>query len=250
MQLRQIYRHPVKSLGTEALESVSLEPGKPMPGDRLYAIAHGNSAFNGDAPAWVSCGNFLRVANVPALSAVRLQFEPDSETIRVEHDKAESCTADLSTATGAAALLDWVAPFAEPVVPGPYRLAAVPGQSLTDSDQQVPSLMSLSSLRALSARVGAELDPRRFRGNFWIDGDGPWAEMDWVGKEISLGSVRFKVLNPIERCLATAANPKTGRRDTDPLPALRTLFGDPLFGMEIEIVSGGTVQAGDPVTVA
>ncbi|MEM1049299.1 MAG: MOSC domain-containing protein [Pseudomonadota bacterium] len=249
MQLRQIYRHPVKSLGTEALETVPLAPGQPMPGDRRYAIAHADSAFNADAPAWVSCRNFLRVANVPALSAVRLGFDPESETLRVDHDAAEPCEADLSTATGQADLLAWVAHFAEPVVPGPYRLAAVPGQSLTDSDQQVPSLMSLSSLRALSARVGAELDPRRFRGNFWIDGDGPWAEMDWVGKEISLGSVRFKVLNPIERCLATAANPKTGRRDNDPLPALRTLFGDPLFGMEIEIISGGPVQVGDTVTV-
>lgn len=249
MQLRQIYRHPVKSLGTEALQTVTLEPGQPMPGDRRYAIAHGNSAFDAGAPAWVSCGNFLRVANVPALSAARLTFDPDTETIAVEHAAAERREADLSTEKGRADLLAWVAPFAEPVVPGPYRLAAVPGQSLTDSDRQVPSLMSLSSLRALGARVGTELDPRRFRGNFWIDGDGPWAEMDWVGKEISLGSVRFKVLDPIERCLATAANPKTGRRDNDPLPALRTLFGDPLFGMEIEIVSGGTVQVDDPVIV-
>lgn len=36
----EIWRHPIKSHGREPLESVTLEAGKALPLDRLWAVAH------------------------------------------------------------------------------------------------------------------------------------------------------------------------------------------------------------------
>lgn len=38
-QVTDIHRYPIKGLGVEELQSVTLAAGQPLPGDRAYAIA-------------------------------------------------------------------------------------------------------------------------------------------------------------------------------------------------------------------
>lgn len=250
MHLAALYRHPVKSLGSENLNRVALIAGKALPGDRAFAVMHGDSAFDPADPQWVPCRNFLRIANIPALARAVLSFDPENEMLRVIDGGAET-SYDLRHADGRAALAAWAGNHAGTIRPGPYRIARAPGVSLTDSDDQAPSLMSLASLRDLSARVGVDLDARRFRGNLWIDGEdlAPWAENGWAGKQMTIGAARLKIVEPIERCLATAANPQTGERDANPLPTLKTLGEAPLFGVVASVVKDGVVTCGDAVHV-
>ncbi len=81
---------------------------------------------------------------------------------------------------------------------------------MTDQDQPLISLNSLASLADLSARMGRDLSIHRWRGNIWVEGWAPWAELDLIGREISVGPVRLRIEEPIGRCRATAANPETG----------------------------------------
>ncbi len=247
-----IYRHPVKSVGAESLETVTLSLGRALSADRLYAVTHGASEFNHDAPAWARCRNFLRVTHCPQLAAAAVAFDPDTHIFTARHADREEITADLTTEVGRAALAEWLGPLAERTQPGPHHVVSVPGRALTDADAEAVSLMSAASLRALSEQMSIPLDPRRFRGNFWIDGDGfaPWAELEWTGREIRLGAARLKVIEPIVRCAATAANPDTGARDVAPTQELSRMFrdhpiGEPVFGMLAEVVQGGEVCVGD-----
>ena len=250
MHLAAIYRHPVKSLGSEPLERVTLAAGEALPGDRAYAVAHGNSAFDPAKPEWERCGNFLRVANIPALARPTITYDPDSRILAL-YDDGPSVTFDLSTGEGREALASWMGKAAGTILPGPHTVAEVPGVSLTDARNQCPSIMSLASLRDLSEMVGAPLDPRRFRGNLWIDGDDlePWAELSWLGRTVDIGDVVFEVVKPIERCLATAADPETGKRSDNPLPALKARGDDPLFGVLANVRETGIVRVGDPVRI-
>ena len=59
--LAHIFRHPVKSLGMDALDTVDLAKGKAMPFDRRWAIAHGDAdSLNG----WAHPRNFVNQAFV------------------------------------------------------------------------------------------------------------------------------------------------------------------------------------------
>jgi uncharacterized protein YcbX len=245
MKLTKIYRYPVKSVGYETVESVSLTPGAPMPGDRLYAIAHGKSDWDAASPEWLRCVNFLRVANIPALAALRVAFNPEAGTLQLWDKQGDVWSFNL--ATDVDALLAKFASYAETILPGPYSLASLAGATFTDSSEQTPSLMSFASLRALSADMGCELDPRRFRGNFWIDDAEPWAELNWVGRQVQIGDVRFEVQKPIVRCVATAANPESGERDHNPLVPLKRLHGEPLFGVLVQPINPGEIAVGDRV---
>ena len=244
MRIQHIYRHPVKSVGAERLDAIALEAGKPMPGDRAYAVAHSGGEWDATTPAWMRCRNFARVAYTPALSAVDMAYDPAERRVRCRLPGQPDIQASLGDAAGRQALAEWVGAIVGDTQQGPFSIAEVPGASLTDSPLQTPSLMSLASLEALSEIMGAPLDPRRFRGNIWVDDLAPWAEFGMIGRTIAFGDVRLRVLEPIERCVATTANPDTGLRDHNPLPPLKRLHGRPLFGVLIEIVAGGDLLVG------
>ena len=123
------------------------------------------------------CPNFVRVANVPGLAAIDVRFDPKAERIECQAKDAPPFAAELGTNAGRAAMAEWVGGVTGDALLGPFQIARAPDVTLTDSSLQTPSLMSVASLRALEEQMGAELDPRRFRGNLWIDGAEPWAEL-------------------------------------------------------------------------
>ena len=246
LTLAALWRHPVKSLGCEALDRVTLTPGATLPLDRTWALAHAASAFDFAAPGWVHCRNFLRVTHAPALAQVRAAWEDGRLTLT--GPGVAPLTADPDSAEGADAIAHWAEAFAEGGRPGPYRLARAP-QAMTDSDFASVAVLSLASLRALSQRVGRALDPRRFRGNLWLEGAAPWEEAEWVGRTLAVGAARLRVREPIWRCVATEANPDTGRRDAAVLEGLREATGDTAFGLYAEVVEGGEIAVCDAVTL-
>ncbi|MCL5778933.1 MOSC domain-containing protein [Limibaculum sp. FT325] len=248
--LARIWRHPVKSIGCEALPRVTLAAGRPMPHDRLWAVAHGGSSWRAEAPGWEGCNNFLRVTHAPRLAAVSARYDPATGSLTLAHPARESLTVDPATPDGAARLCDWVSPMAEGARPGPYRLAHAPDAAMTDMAEPFISVLSLASLRALSERLGIAPDPRRFRGNLWLDGVVPWEEEDWVGRTLRIGGALLRVVEPIGRCRATEANPETGHRDAAILDTLRAARGHTRFGLYAEVLEGGEIAEGAAVEIA
>ena len=242
-RVAQIWRHPIKSLGAEQIREVALEAGRTMPWDRVWALAHEKTRFEFDTPEWAPCQSFLRGSIAPQFAAISARSLSD-ERLCLTHPKLGEVTLDPAEEVDQARLIDWVRPIC-PEGPGPLRLARVPGRGMTDTDFPSVSVKSLASLRALSERMGITLHPRRFRGNFWLDGLAPWEEFDWVGSEIRIGGARLKIVERVVRCNATKSNPETGIGDADTLSALETHYGHKDFGVYAQVVEGGTVAEGD-----
>ena len=242
-RVAEIWRHPIKSLGAERIARVTLEPGRTMPGDRVWALAHEKTRFDFDNPEWTPCSAFLRCAIAPQFAAVSARSLDDGR-LTLTHPNLGELTLDPAREADQARLVDWVRPIC-PKGPGPLRLARVPGRGMTDADYPSVTIKSLASLRALSERMGVALEPRRFRGNIWLDGLAPWEEFDWVGREITVGGARLKVVERVVRCNTTKANPATGARDADTLAALEAHYGHKDFGVHAMVIAGGAVAEGD-----
>ena len=54
-----ICRYPVKGLNAESLDRVALTAGQGLPHDRRFAIAHGSTRFDREAPQWLAKTNFF-----------------------------------------------------------------------------------------------------------------------------------------------------------------------------------------------
>lgn len=239
-RVASLWRHPIKSHGREALRAVTLEAGCTMPWDRVWAVAH--EASTADGSGWAPCVNFSRVSKAPALMAVTAELDEASETLTLRHPDRP----DLVFRPDAEPqrLIDWARPLMPADRAASARIVRVPGRGMTDSDFASITICNLSSHRAVEQRLGRALSIHRWRGNIWLDGLGPWEEFEWLDREIRVGGAVLRVRERTDRCLATAANPETGRRDADTLGALES-WGHRDFSVRAEVIRGGEVAVGD-----
>jgi uncharacterized protein YcbX len=244
-QLAQIWRHPIKGIGAEQLSHVGLHPDRPLPLDRAWAVLEeGGEAADG----WRPCNNFLRGAKGPSLMAVTARIVDD--TIHLAHPDRPDLAIIPGTPDAARALFAWLKPIYPANRRGPASLVKAPEAGMSDAPFASVSVLNLASLRALSQKLGQDLDPRRFRGNLWLEGLAPWEEFDLVGKRLRIGEAELEVIEPIGRCRATEANPDTGRRDAATLAALEDGWGHTQFGVYSMVRRGGRVATGDQVSRA
>jgi hypothetical protein len=107
----------------------------------------------------------------------------------------------------------FLANYCEKPLRGSPKVLHSPGHAFTDSRTQDLTLINLASIRALEEKIGTQLDPLRFRANLYFDCEQAWLEHDWVGKNLKIGDVIFRVRKRTQRCAATNANLETGERD-------------------------------------
>ncbi len=242
-RLAHIFRHPIKAHGREALTQVKLSEGRCLPFDRHWAVAHEAAHL---MPGWNACMNFTRGAKTPALQAIMAELDEATGELTLTHPLRDALHFDPDTAEGQSAFLNWVAPLMAGGRAQPARLVKA-GRGMTDTPFESVSILNLSSLRALSQRVGRDLGLDRWRANLWLDGLAPWEEFDLIGRELVIGGARLRVVERIGRCRATMVDCATGRIDVNTLDALEEGYGHTDFGVYAEVISGGAVACGDSV---
>jgi uncharacterized protein len=245
-RLAHICRHPIKAYGREELASVRLSAGQGLPFDREWAAAHEAAKL---APGWNPCMNFTRGAKAPALMAVTARLDETVRQVTLDHPTAGEITVAPDDPADQARLIAW----ADPLIPaGRARPASVVrgGVAMTDSDFPSVSVLSLTSLAELSARMDLDLSIHRWRANLWLDGSTPWAEWGWIGQRFRLGQAVLEVVERITRCVATSVDPKTGAVHGDTLAALESSYGHQDFGVYARVIEGGEIATGQDWTPA
>ncbi len=114
---------------------------------------------------------------------------------------------------------------------------------------------SLRRLEAAAAEAGqaGEIDFRRFRMTFGIDGIEAHEEDGWMDRDVEIGDARIRVHDRVGRCAATTRDPDAGEVDLKTLHHIRSYregieSEEPLpFGVYASVRSPGTVRLGDPV---
>ncbi len=245
MRIEYLYRYPVKGLTAEALEQADVETGGAIPWDRAFALAHGDSGFDPANPAWLPKWNFfcqMKHARAALLFSV---FDPGSRMLRIRAPDGSTIEANAMTPDGQVRLAAFLADYMGEEARGQPRFHHVPGHVFADQKTKVISLNNLASLRDYETKAGARRHRRRFRANVWFSGARPWAERDWIGRELQIGGAVVRVIKGTTRCPATEVNPDTGERDADPVAELRSLYGHVDLGVHAEVTSGGHLAIGD-----
>ncbi len=242
-RIAALWRHPIKGHGREALKRTQLSEGCTMPWDRRWAVAHEEAKADADGSAWTVCHNFSRAAKAPQLMAISTVSNEAAGRVTLSHPQRPDLTFDPDTQE--AAFIEWVRPLMPENRAQSARIIRVPGRGMTDSAFPSISIVNLASHRDLATWMGQDISPERWRGNIHLDGQEPWAERDWIGKTLRIGTAELEVREHIVRCLATTANPETGERDADILGALDTQFGHQEFAVYAVVTRSGEVGVGD-----
>jgi uncharacterized protein YcbX len=236
VQVRELWRYPVKSLQGERIDAAAVEPVG-IAGDRRLAI------FD------LATGYGLTARRVPELLFASAALRADG-TIAIT-------LPDGSLAVDDTALSDWldrpvtlrscaeqVARHYENVIDfeneaGAWRPFIGSGGAFHDSRHAAVSLVSTAALGAW--------DPRRFRANLVLDGGG---DDDLVGTSVVVGGAGLDVAMRIGRCvMVTRGQPGAIERDLD---VLRTVNRDRGGFLAVGATVGrpGVIAVGDPLTPA
>jgi uncharacterized protein YcbX len=137
------------------------------------------------------------------------------------------------------------------------RLVRAPGPAPDRRRSGATTLLGTGSLHAIARILRVdEVDERRFRMNFGIDGLGEHEEDDWLGRRVQLGEAVVVPQGNVGRCAVTTQNPDTGAADLDTLKALAAYrrgieATEPLpFGVYAAVAHPGRVRVGDTVEPA
>ncbi|WP_019903688.1 MOSC domain-containing protein [Methylobacterium sp. 77] len=246
-----LYRYPIKGLSAEALTRMSVTPEGGLAHDREYALALGTTPFDPEKPEPLDKGFFLMLRNNTALAALATRLDPATGHLTIRRDGENLFEADLSTEAGRAGTEEFFVDYLGEETRGRPRLVRGENHKFTDASVLSPvmmraiSVVNLASVRALSEATGRDLDPLRFRANIHLDGLEPWQELDWVGREVVIGPVRFRGLARTPRCGAVNVNPTTAERDANLPKAIKQHFGHVDLGIYLEVVEGGTIAPAD-----
>ena len=170
------------------------------------------------------------------------QYHPDQENLNPEGHRDETTEEKLGAAF-----------FNERGLP-----SVVPEGSFFDLFPI--SVMTTSTLRHLNdLQPESDFDVRRFRMNVIVDTpENGFVENSWLGRELTVGNqVRLAVAMPDPRCVMTSLAQADLPRDPQVLKTLGKhnridVAGSGLYpcaGVYAIVGSGGTIRAGDPVTV-
>ena len=252
LTLAAISRYPIKGLGPEALAQTTLNPAQGLPGDRRWALARSDTPLDPNAPCWLPKRAFVALDREPWLAALSLRRvgtrEDESTVFEFARGGRVLLRADLASVDGRAGVETLVVEQAPDHALGRVTLVEGRGFAFCDAAQPLLSIISQASLNELGNTLGRTVEGTRFRANLVIAGGLPRQELDWVGAEIGIGAARLRVLEPIERCAATRANPRTGEADLDVLRPLARLTGEAVFGVYAEVLAGAVIACGERVT--
>ena len=245
--VQSIYRYPVKGLSPDPAAKVSMAVGGTLPGDRLYAIENGPTGFDPAHPAYFPKQRFLMLMRNERLAALKTEYDDATHMLVIHHKGREAARGDLGTADGRAAVEAFMASFCADELNGPPRVLYGDGHSFSDVARKVVSIINLASVAAVEALIGRPVDPLRFRANLYVTGWPAWRELDLLGRELTVGGVRLKVVKRIVRCAATNVDPQTGARDMEIPPTLMRTFNHMDCGIYAEVIGAGDIAVGDAV---
>ncbi len=275
--VREIWRHPVKSMQGERVAQVSLGI-QGIPGDRSWAVrdeVRGGIRGAKKIPALMRCSASLPEtlrSGDPIIPEIGL---PDGRQVRA--DAADAAT-QVSDAVGQpvtlwplrpaedrdhyrrgapthadleAELRDIFARMPEEPLP---NLGALPPELLefesppgTYFDAFPVLLLTDATLRRLAELAPASrIDVRRFRPNFVIDTDGAadFVETGWAGRRLRIGGALLQATVPCPRCVMITHAFDDLPRDPQ---LMRTVVreADQCVGLYATVLEPGPVKTGD-----
>ncbi|HKU59017.1 MAG TPA: MOSC N-terminal beta barrel domain-containing protein [Gaiellaceae bacterium] len=244
---------PIKGMALELVEEAQLtEAG--IAGDRRFFLVDENDRL-------------VNAKGLGVLQQIRPVYDDATRTLSLHMPNGAVIDGVVET-NGEVTANFWGDPKQTRVVVGPWSdaisdLAAKnlrlvePADTAADRGRSgATTLLSTGSLRALAQELGVdEVDHRRFRMHFGIDGVDAHEEDGWIGKRVAIGEAVVIPQGNVGRCAVTTQNPESGRPDLDTLKALARYRGqmkttEPLpFGVYAAVAQVGWVKLGDAVAV-
>ncbi|MDQ3640314.1 MAG: MOSC domain-containing protein [Actinomycetota bacterium] len=250
MRLREIWRHPVKSLQGESLTAAGIEADG-LEGDRVWAIR--DRATMKVLTARRERRLLFAAARLDSTGEPELRL-PDGSDVRGTGPATDAALSSWLGRPVTLAHADEETPavgefFDDPIDErSAVREWAMPSGRFVDASPL--HVLTTASLGAGAAAFpSGTWDVRRFRPNLVVQVDGEsWVEDQWCGRVLRVGEARLMVTEPCTRCtMVTRAQPGL---DAD-VDVYRTVARHhaATFGVWASVETPGLIEVGDSLDI-
>jgi uncharacterized protein len=234
---------PVKGLGLQHPDAVELT-AHGVEANRRYYLISGWGLFNGK-----DHGPLVRIAPRAEDGTLTLRF-PGGKEVAGEVELGDAVTTNFwgRRVSGRLVLGPWADALSDYAATKLQLVRAdEPGAGC---DVHVGTLLGRASCERLGGELGADVDGRRFRMLFEVDGAGAHEEDTW--ERARIGDTVVRMAGPVPRCAVTTQDPDSGVRTLDTLAGIKSYRGlregsklD--FGVYFDVEQPGRVRVGDRV---
>ena len=118
------------------------------------------------------------------LATLRTTFDDATESLTILRDGKQVARGQLTTPLGRQLIEQFIAAYMKAELRGAPKIVQRRGHSFSDMAAKCVHIVNLASVRELERAIGRPVDPLRFRANLYLEGVPPWAEFEWIDKEI------------------------------------------------------------------
>ena len=246
-----IYFSPIKSLSFTNIESCEIKKDLGILDDRKFAfsrIIDKNKALLIEKnPNERKLDNFLSLKNSPVLNKYNFTYTDNKLTLTLGGKELISIIADNLEQRSKLIdkLMDLESSLMKPI--SLLQNSEFPFYDTSHSNKifNSISLINLKSIQDFERKINRKIELQRFRGNFYVDGIDAWEERKWIGKNIKIDNVLFKVERNIPRCVAINLKPKTDNSGLNLLQFLKKAYNHFDMGIYLTALDDGEINCGD-----
>ena len=248
-----IYFSPIKSLSFTNIDSCEIKKDLGILDDRKFAfsrIIDKNKALLIEKnPKERKLNNFLSLKNSPKLNKYDFIYTGNKLTLTLGGKGLISIITDNLEQRSKLInkLIDLESSLKKPIFL--LKNNEFPFYDTSNSNKVFNSisLINLNSIGDFEKRINQKVEFQRFRGNFYVDGIDAWEERNWIGKNIKINNVLFKVERNIPRCVAINLKPKTDHSDLSLLQSLKKAYNHFDMGIYLRSLNNGKIKVGNTI---
>ena len=251
--ISSIHFSPIKSLSFTNIDSCEIKKNLGILNDRKFAFSRVIDAEKAllieKNPNDRKLNNFLSLKNSPVLNKYNFIYKDNKLTLILDGEEQISVIADDLDQRSKLInkLIDLEISLKKPIFL--LQNDEFPFYDTSNSNKVFNSisLINLNSIEDFEKKINQKVELQRFRGNFYIDGIDAWEERNWIGKNIKINNVLFKVERNIPRCVAINLKPKTDHSDLNLLQSLKKAYNHFDMGIYLRSLNDGKIKVGNAI---
>ena len=253
--ISSIHFSPIKSLSFTNIESCEIKKNLGILNDRKFAFSRVIDAEKAllieKNPNERKLNNFLSLKNSPVLNKYNFTYKDNKLALIFDGKEQISITADDIDQRSKLInkLIDLESSLKKPMFLLQNKEFPFYDTSNSNKVFNSISLINLNSIEDFEKRINQKVEFQRFRGNFYIDGIDAWEERNWIGKNIKINNVLFKVERNIPRCVAINLKPKTDKSDLNLLQSLKEAYNHFDMGIYLRSLNDGKIKVGNAIKI-
>ena len=251
--ISSIHYCPVKSLSFQSVDSCEIKKDLGVLNDRMFAFSRIIDVKKAESieknPNERSLNNFLTLKNSSVLNKYNFIYKDSKLTLMYEGKELISISAgDLEQRSLLInKLVELEGSLLKPISLLQNKEFPFYDTSHSDKVFNSISLINLNSIEDFEKKINETMEFQRFRGNFYIDGIDAWEERNWIGKNIKINNVFFKIERNIPRCVAINLKPKTDDNELNLLQSLKKTYNHFDMGIYLRALNDGEVKVGNKI---